>query len=108
MRVFPRRPLANRGPVRTIMKTQRTFVSDAGDTARKVSFVRAMAEGFEDGRRIAQAISQDHSLIRGLNVVIRRLAKNEPAARILDKVFERYGTKYPREHRTYVESRLLH
>ena len=89
------------------MKSTRTAVSDAKDTARKVSLIRAMADGYQDGKRLAQAIAAEPALLRGLAVVLCKLARNGEARPILDKVFERYARKYPNEHRAYLGARLM-
>lgn len=108
IRVSYRRPLANRGPRDSTMQTTRTAVSDAKDTARKVSFVRSMAAGYRDGKKFAQAIAADPTLLRGLAVVLRKLARNPEARTILDKVFERHARQFPSEYRAYAQARLTH
>lgn len=90
------------------MQIHRTVVSDSKDTKRKVSLVRAMADGYADGKKMAEAIAANPSLLHGLGVVLRKLAANAEARPILDKVFDRHAKRFPSEYRAYADARLVH
>lgn len=83
-----------------------TNKSDAADARAKADFIIDGAQDAQFALRIAKAIQLDPALLDGNAKVVAALAAHDEAAAVLEAVFEKFGKRYPKSHRAFIEARF--